>query len=222
MLAQDVMLPPPRCRLDQVLHPLTQRCPLLAIPLEQSALQCGFDFVMAPLVHPRYRRPAPSTLPRGAFQPPFTRSDLLLTSSQWSGQVVGKVSPWIDCDSANAALARDSVAALQQELAWAAHLSLQAVVLPPPPQPLNAANYARALNAALGSLTSMALWLRIPAALPAASSSGSPRLADDPWEWWNQLRFLCHHSPRLGVLLELGADLPAEEDVHRWHGEPLK
>lgn len=54
--------------------------------LEQHLL-CGFDFVVAPLVHPRYRRPAPTSLPRGAFQPPFTRSDLLLTSAQWSGQV---------------------------------------------------------------------------------------------------------------------------------------
>jgi len=41
-------------------------------------------------------------------------------------QVVGIVSPWIDADSDNAALRRDSAAALRQELQWAAHLSLQA------------------------------------------------------------------------------------------------
>ena len=155
---------------------------------------------MAPLVHPRFRRPAPTALPRGTFQPPFTRSDLLLGSGQWGGQVVGKISPWIDCDSANAALARDSAAALAQELAWAAHLSLQAVALPPPQQPLNAANYARVLNEVLGGVASMALWLRIPAAAPtlpddpsdgdAASSSSSAEgavLVADPWEWWNQV-----------------------------------
>lgn len=124
----------------------------------QNVLLCGFDFVMAPLVHPRYRRPAPTALPRGTFQPPFTRSDLLLSSSQWAGQVVGKVSPWIDCDSPSPALARDSVAALQQELAWAAHLSLQAVVLPPPPQPLNGANYARILNQVGGRLWQVGLY----------------------------------------------------------------
>ena len=53
----------------------------------QDSLDCGFDFVVAPLVHPRYRRPAASSLPKGTFQPPFTRSDLLLSTSQWSGQV---------------------------------------------------------------------------------------------------------------------------------------
>ena len=50
----------------------------------QSSLQCGFDFVAVPLVHPRYRRPR---LEPGGAAPPFTRSDLLLTSSQWSSQV---------------------------------------------------------------------------------------------------------------------------------------
>lgn len=47
-------------------------------------------------------------------------------------------------------------------------------------------------------------------------------MAADPWEWWNQMRFLCHHNSRLGVVLELGADLPATEDLQRWRGEPLK
>ena len=60
-------------------------------------------------------------------------------------QVVGKVSSWIDADSETPALRRDSVAALRQELHWAAHLSLQACLLPPPPRPLQAANYARIL-----------------------------------------------------------------------------
>ncbi|PRW56786.1 arginine N-methyltransferase [Chlorella sorokiniana] len=211
----------------------------------ETTLAGGWDFAVAPLVHPRYRRPAPSALPRGTFQPPFTRSDLLLTSSQWGSQIVGKASPWIDCDSECAPLARDSAAALQQELAWAAHLGLQAVVLPLPATPLRGANYARILNHTLGGLASMALWLRIPAMAPGAASSadgaaaadgssadtaaaaaaageGPSSLAADPWEWWNQLRFLCNHHPRLGVMLELGADLPSTDNLERWRGEPLK
>jgi PRMT5 TIM barrel domain len=40
-------------------------------------------------------------------------------------QVVGKISPWVHPDAADPALRLDSDAALQQELAWAAHLSLQ-------------------------------------------------------------------------------------------------
>lgn len=114
---------------------------------------------------------------------------------------------------------------------------------------------------AIGGLTNMALWLRIPAtaaavadaaAAPSAvaepqangvssstgggsgSDSASPppsaaaplaaslASAGDTWEWWNQLRLLCSHSTRLGVLLQLTEDLPPPEDLHRWRGEPLK
>jgi hypothetical protein len=63
-----------------------------------------------------------------------------------SQQVVGKVSPWIDPDSPSPPFRRDSEAALRQELSWASHLSLQACMLPPPPRPMHAANYARIIN----------------------------------------------------------------------------
>jgi type II protein arginine methyltransferase len=59
--------------------------------------------------------------------------------------VVGKISPWIDTDASDAALRRDSAAALQLELDWAVHLGLQAVILPPPPSLLKSANYSATL-----------------------------------------------------------------------------
>jgi len=61
-----------------------------------------------------------------------------------NAQVVGKASPWIQPDSENESLRRDSEAALRQELEWAAHLSLQACILPLPPSMGNS-NYARIL-----------------------------------------------------------------------------
>jgi hypothetical protein len=60
--------------------------------------------------------------------------------------VVGVTSAWIDPDSPVAPLRRDSAAALAQELSWAAHLNLQAVVLPPPPRGTASANYAQIIN----------------------------------------------------------------------------
>jgi hypothetical protein len=79
-----------------------------------------------------------------------------------SPQVVGKVSPWINPDSANPVLAQDSAAALRQELAWAAHLGLQAVILPTPPERMSAVNYAQVLSQVLAGLSNMALWVRLP------------------------------------------------------------
>ncbi|KAK9834250.1 hypothetical protein WJX81_000077 [Elliptochloris bilobata] len=192
----------------------------------EGTLQCGFDFLAVPLVHPRFRRPR---LEPGVTVPPFTRSDLLLTSSQWSSQIVGKVSPWIEPDAPSAPLRRDSEAALRQELEWAAHLSLQACILPLP-HTLALANYARILHQVMLGLSSMALWIRIPLAAPAAERSAS-RAAEpqegahapaDPWEWWYRVRCLCGQNAKLGVLLDLPLTLPPQQAIDRWRGEPVR
>ena len=58
-------------------------------------------------------------------------------------QVVGSISTWIDPDSRDPLLKAQSVATLRQQLAWAGHLGLQAVLLPPLPQPLRCAHYSQ-------------------------------------------------------------------------------
>jgi hypothetical protein len=85
----------------------------------------------------------------------------------------------------------------------------------------------------MGGLSTTAMWLRIPLALPplpeeppcqsitdndgdeagaagcAATEDGQtddPPIsgrAADPWEWWNLLRTLCGSNAKLGVLLEV-------------------
>ncbi|EEH58924.1 uncharacterized protein MICPUCDRAFT_45363 [Micromonas pusilla CCMP1545] len=205
----------------------------------KETLEGGFDFLVTPLAHPRHRRPAPSARDPSAPTPaPFARSDLLLNSTQWSSQVVGKTSPWIDADSVSAPMRRDSEAALRQELMWAAHLSLHAVLLPTPS--LKAANYARIVNQFLTALSSTALWVRIPvvsAEVEAAEANGGDgaaealakqidpctrRRAHDPFERWANLRAMCEGHPQLSACLEVGASLPPAAELRRWVGEPVK
>ncbi|MDB9924768.1 protein arginine N-methyltransferase [bacterium] len=194
-----------------------------------DTLDGGFDFLVAPLAHPRHRRPAPSARDPNAPQPaPFARSDLLLNSSQWSSQVVGKTSPWIDCDSASPPSRRDGEAALRQELMWAAHLSLHAVLLPHPG--FSSANYARVVNQFLGALFSTALWVRVPVVAPeveAAAKRGEPEPSSgthfrDPFEHWANFRALCEGHLQLGVCLDVGCALPSDREIDRWIGEPVR
>ena len=301
-----------------------------------AVLDAGFDFVVAPLAlqpaqrRSRFRRlrgvaSVPGAVSAdfgngdGAPPPPWAPSDLLLPSSAWSSQVVGKLSTWIDCDAEDAdaaadesaseehsggrgdagrdadavtaataaaspravrrELALDSEAALAQELAWAAHLSLQAVILqppPPPPPPVASSrrtrrhrpglgpNGARAVCSGLRGLGAPAVWLRLPLwwreegrATGAEGEVGrnekenGEACADDadqedPWHSWDELRHLCEHSSRLGVMLDLPSkivpggssssssggggggegggtkDHPAVAALRRWVGEPLK
>ncbi|KAJ9525988.1 hypothetical protein QJQ45_009372 [Haematococcus lacustris] len=130
----------------------------------QDVLLCGFDFVVAPLVRPGHRPAPPSAASQSdGVALPFGRDDVLyLPSSQWVRQVVGAVSGWLDPDSSDPHERTASQAALRAELGWAAHLGLQAVLLPPPANPGRCAQYAQILNQVMDGLVTMALWVTVP------------------------------------------------------------
>ncbi|CAJ1973787.1 unnamed protein product [Sphenostylis stenocarpa] len=86
----------------------------------------SFDFVVAPLCSDgsflSTSLVQKHSLGSGVL--PFAGSDLVLSPSQWSSHVVGKISSWIDLDPEDETLRRDSKTTLKQEIACASHLSL--------------------------------------------------------------------------------------------------
>ncbi|KAK4490880.1 hypothetical protein RD792_001595 [Penstemon davidsonii] len=186
----------------------------------------GFDFLLATLMNPDYR---PSLLGDDTSRShalPFAGSDLVLSPSQWNSHVVGKISSWIDLDSEDETIRKDSEIALKQEIAWASHLSLQACLLPTP-KGTSCANYAKCLNQILQNLGSMQLWLRIQ--LDDSEYDAAERNPDhrgegqiDSWELWNSFRLICEHHDHLSVALDILSSLPSSSSVGRWFGEPVR
>ncbi|KAK4757930.1 hypothetical protein SAY87_019231 [Trapa incisa] len=182
----------------------------------------GFDFIVAPLMDPSYR---PSLVQKNESVSnvmPVAGSDLVLSPSQWSSHVVGKISSWIDLDSYDDTLRLDSETTLKQEIAWASHLSLQACLIPIP-KGASCANYARCVNQILQGLSNMQLWLRIP--LVHADDDPEEMKSDcwnDYWELWNSFRLLCEHHSQLYVVLDIPSSLPSENSIGRWFGESVK
>ncbi|KAL1556947.1 Protein arginine N-methyltransferase 5 [Salvia divinorum] len=84
----------------------------------------GFDFVLATLMDPKYRPSLVDSDTSRSSALPFAGSDLVLSPSQWSSHVVGKIISWIDLDSEDETLRQDSEITLKQEIAWASHLSM--------------------------------------------------------------------------------------------------
>ncbi|CAJ2674889.1 unnamed protein product [Trifolium pratense] len=182
----------------------------------------GVDFVVVPLISPTYR---PSVVPQfGSFSLeaslPFAKSDLDPLPSLWNTHVVGQISEWIDLDSPDEKLRKNSETAFKQELAWASYLSLRACILPTPKGD-TWTNYARCANQFLQEhLKEMQLWLRIPLGKPDDDSK-TLQTQDDYWKIWNSFRLLSDHNSKLLVTLDNLNTMPSDNSLNHWYGEPV-
>jgi len=187
--------------------------------LLQSASEAKFDFVVISLFQQAAPQKPVSAKDAEYNLQPATASDLVLDSKTWSSAVVGRLSQWLDPDSAesaeHAAICRK---ALESELQWASHLGVYGIILPPPASshcPLYASSVGRLL---LGGIYTTQLMIQIP--LVQDHEDGTQT---DGWEIWNSFRLLCDQNPRLQVALHLTADLPStDRELERWHAEPVR
>ncbi|KAM4637181.1 protein arginine N-methyltransferase 5-like isoform 2-T2 [Amazona ochrocephala] len=76
---------------------------------------------------------------------------------------------------------------------------------------------------------SEAVWVRVPLLAPEdereelVGNEEPARGGDETtWGWWHDFRTLCDYNKRVGVALEVGADLPSSAAIDRWLGEPVK
>ncbi|XP_042904254.1 protein arginine N-methyltransferase 5 isoform X2 [Parasteatoda tepidariorum] len=207
-----------------------------------SASASGYGFIVAPIVHPRFRREFLDGKARNRSGA-FTRSDLVLSSQDWSTLVVGRISSWIDLDSSVYSIRRNSEKALDQELNYAAHLSLPAVLVTPSSS--NCINLARHIYTKVlgssGHQPNYNVWVYVPMRSAADESKvffnnvtngdGDSKLKDledsnesttDTWEWWNTFRSVCGTDKKIGLVLELSENLPTYCEIERWLGEPVR
>ncbi|PAA83204.1 hypothetical protein BOX15_Mlig014197g3 [Macrostomum lignano] len=204
-----------------------------------EAHSLGYAFVCLPLFHPRNVVRTGADVGGHADQEeeegqrhrqldqlrllPATRPDhLVIDSEDWTRFVVGKISAWIRCDSSWEAERLQSLAALRQELSWAAHIGLVACLIDLPDGG-RVSNLARALLAFHRAERSAPLmWVRVPMAAEQVGDDGDIA-SNDPWLWWHRLCRLCDLIlGQLGVALEVTADLPGPAAVQRWLAEPVK
>ncbi|CAL1544868.1 unnamed protein product [Lymnaea stagnalis] len=203
-------------------------CPDISIAIE-TACRAGYDFVCLPLVNPRFKREFMSG-PAKDRKCALTRSDMCLSSQDWNSLVVGKTSPWFQLDSKHYHTRKNSELALKEELTWSAHLGLPAVLMPL--RSRNCVNLAQCISEQVTtSYYQQQYWIQVPLVSPAdmcdpvIEGMDTDMVDDkyeDTWAWWNLFRSLCDSNKRLGVALELTADLPSNEVMERWLSEPVK
>ncbi|XP_011503736.1 PREDICTED: protein arginine N-methyltransferase 5 isoform X2 [Ceratosolen solmsi marchali] len=189
-----------------------------------------YQFVIIPLVHPNFKREFifGSAENRSG---PWTRSDVILCSSDWNTLVVGKLSPHIYVDSKVPAVAKNSEETLCQEIALAIHLGLVAITFKLNGILKKNMNLARIIFNKLAATPHFQaqIWVQIPMENPIKQAyfyredkDINQLKIESPWQWWNEFRIVCDYNRKLIVALIVSHDLPDKEEIDRWLGEPVR
>lgn len=183
--------------------------------------------------------------------PTFHRGELNLSKYEETEAVTAVISPWLELDSPDEGIRLDSEIALRQEVAYASHIGVIRIILPPPSSEPACrpylADYARAIAGCLVSRGSEApaagLFMKLSIRLPISSpynlaqtilrngslsyslDSVSPAQlrSDDDWSWqtWHVIENVCQYNPRITLALDLSAPLPQPFALQRWISEPV-
>lgn len=190
-----------------------------------TANSSKYDFVFVPLIHPLYKREFISGAAKDRIGP-FTRPDIVLCSSDWNHLIIGKLSQYIRVDSKNPIIKRNSEETLNQEIALAKHLGLVGITFRLMGGIERNANLARIICDKVSSTCTLQVWIQVPMENPIKEAYSYRNeecyLIESPWEWWNAFRIVCDYDRKIGVALIVSHDLPEQEEIDRWLGEPVK
>lgn len=89
-----------------------------------------------------------------------------------------------------------SVAIFNQEMGFAIHLGLPAIVLTL--KHSNNINLGRLLNDKIIGGLNCQIWIKLPMVHPSRYSPLCEDDVYDTWEWWNDFRRYCNYDKRLG------------------------
>uniref|UniRef100_A0AAG5DYL6 Protein arginine N-methyltransferase n=1 Tax=Anopheles atroparvus TaxID=41427 RepID=A0AAG5DYL6_ANOAO len=153
----------------------------------------------------------------------FTRSDLLLSSTNWINQVICRVGENVDLDSPIDRIRKHSERTILQEISFAEHL-VQHGYMYTKLKGANCANFARTV--ASGALKGTLL-VEVPITNPKSAQNcwrrdiEDDQAVQDTWQWWNAFRSYADYNQHVKIALELTTDVPKKEEIYRWLGEPI-
>lgn len=133
------------------------------------------------------------------------------------------LTPTIEVDSEVHHIRESSTHLLKQELGFASHLGIPAVMITL--KHSENINLARILYNKILDNVSYQIWIKVPMVHPSKYSPICDESEqEDSWEWWNNLRRYCRYDKRLGLVLEMPPKeyIPSPDELERWIGEPVK
>lgn len=186
----------------------------------------GFDSITTPLVNPMFQREFDDKYhPIRERHIPFSRSDLIFKSSQWLNCVIGRLNDsYLDADSDCPTIRKQAEATLNQEMQFAEHAIQNGYCMV-----RLTGGRTQNLSRILSNFNKCWLLVEVPMVDPKAAqlqwrrdvNADNVTLADT-WNWWNNFRIHSDFHSKHRLALELSSDIPDEEHVCRWLGEPVE
>ncbi|KAF9521677.1 PRMT5-domain-containing protein [Crepidotus variabilis] len=121
-----------------------------------------------------YKEKIARTAESWRMTPGFKREEVTITRLDEAEGIVAIISEWLELDSPDDWVRHDAEIALQQELAYAAYLNIQTVILPQPRNRDHVASYARIVSSCLTRLPYISLSVRLSVYDPSAMHPSGP------------------------------------------------
>ncbi|KAH8400924.1 hypothetical protein KR009_001829 [Drosophila setifemur] len=171
----------------------------------------------------------------GHFEPQETDPTYpatILCATDWNSKVIFKLSD-VDVDSPNVKLREHAKEVLLRDITWAEHLQNVGSVMVRLRGPNNE-HLAEIMRSKTKDHFPLGNWfVQVPISNPelatfehrrdATEEEIAQAEANDPWNWWNNVRFAVKQSSKVKVVIELNdVNRPSKETVRRWLGEPIE
>lgn len=171
----------------------------------------GYSYACIPLVHTKLKpdQSTNTTLDRSAL---VSRADVILQAETWN-RVVVKLSQDLDMDALDSVVRERNSTLFKQEVSYASYLNVSAIMFN---LPLTSSipNLARTINVTLHDNMFVNFFVRVP-----MNCSGD---MVNTWKLWSMFSAACDYHKSVYLALELTTDLPDEQELDRWLGEPIK
>ncbi|EEB05578.1 type II protein arginine N-methyltransferase Skb1 [Schizosaccharomyces japonicus yFS275] len=195
-----------------------QKATALGICSAESASQLffeeGYDFVAIPLTTEDLKYRVESLAPTDKLAE-FHEVEVGYYPNEFTNQVFGLASPWIELDSDDPLVVQRSSEVALREAEYAEYCGLQAVILFGPRNSTNSMQYGAVIMELLNKTNIINIFVRIDISNNEADYFSS-------WKVWQAIRTACDYHPRLHVALEMPIkESPPIELISRWYAEPI-
>lgn len=133
---------------------------------------------------------------------------------KWCHCIIVKISPPVDVDSPIENIRVESQSNFLQDISWASYLNVYSIMFE---LPLcgNYVNLVRLLDNEIDKYVNSAVLIQFWILMPIVNSK------IDPWKIWTKFISLPRNVSRMKLVLQIESELPTNEELDRWLGEPV-